>query len=85
MVSWSIARQHFLRIRDRRAAADVVPWIHQLPTGCEDPLLELKAPTVPLTHLASEESQSLHREVRREHTHISQASDDQDDERIRRD
>jgi FkbM family methyltransferase len=84
MVSWSIARQHFWRIRDRQAAADVVPWIHQLPTGCEDPLSELKAPTVPLTHLASDESQSLHREVRREHANVSQASDDQDDARIRR-
>jgi len=43
MVSWSIARQHFLRIRDRQVAAD--PWIHQLPTGCEDPLSESKTPT----------------------------------------
>jgi hypothetical protein len=45
MVSWSIARQHFLRIRDKQAAADVVPWIHQLPTGCEDPPSESKTPT----------------------------------------
>jgi FkbM family methyltransferase len=47
MVSWSIARQHFLRIRDTRAAPDVVSWIQQLPTGCEEPLSELK--TTPRT------------------------------------
>jgi FkbM family methyltransferase len=45
MVSWNIARQHFWRIRDTQAAADVVPWIHQLPTGCEDPPAESKTPT----------------------------------------
>ena len=44
MVSWTIARQHFFRIRDRQAAANIVPWIHQLPTGCEDPPSESKSP-----------------------------------------
>jgi FkbM family methyltransferase len=39
-VAWSIARQHFLRVRYSQDAADAVPWIQQLPTGCEDPRAE---------------------------------------------
>src|SRR5262249_21925952 len=34
MVSWRIARHHFWRIQERQAA-NTMPWIHQLPTGCE--------------------------------------------------
>jgi FkbM family methyltransferase len=45
VASWSIARQHFFRIRDKQAAANSVPWIHQLPIGCEDPPSESKTPT----------------------------------------
>jgi FkbM family methyltransferase len=65
VVGWSIARQHFLWIHDRQAAADAVPWIRQLPTGCEDPRAESKPrQPVPLrTHLASGASQSLEREA----------------------
>jgi FkbM family methyltransferase len=59
MASRRIARHHFWRIWEKQAAADVVPWIHQLPTGCEDPLSELEGRPVPLTHLASAESKSV--------------------------
>ena len=60
VVSWSIARQHFWRIQDRQGAdrqganrqgvdrhgpAKSAPWIHQLPTGCEEPPSESKTPT----------------------------------------
>jgi len=45
MVSWQIARQHFLRIHDSQTAAGIVPWIHQLPIGCEDQPSELKTST----------------------------------------
>ena len=45
VASWSIARQHFFRTRDKQAAANSVPWIHQLPIGCEDPPSESKTPT----------------------------------------
>jgi len=49
VASWSIARQHFWWIQDRQGAdrqgeAKSVPWIHQLPTGCEDPPSESKTP-----------------------------------------
>jgi FkbM family methyltransferase len=44
IASWRIARQHFWRIRDKQAAANTVPWIQQLPTGCEYPLSESKTP-----------------------------------------
>jgi FkbM family methyltransferase len=44
IVSWGIARQHFWRIRDRQVAVNTVPWIQQLPTGCEYPLSDLKTP-----------------------------------------
>jgi FkbM family methyltransferase len=64
MVSWSIARQHFLRIRSKQVDAHAVPWILQLPTGCEEPRAESKRQPVPLrTHVAPEASQSLEREA----------------------
>jgi len=47
VASWSIARQHFWRLRDRHSAdrpgaTKRVPWLHQLPTGCEDPTPDSK-------------------------------------------
>src|SRR5262249_708672 len=60
VASWSIARQHFWRIQDRQGAdrqgpnrqgvdrhgpAKSAPWIHQLPTGCEEAPSESKTPS----------------------------------------
>jgi FkbM family methyltransferase len=59
MVGWSVARQLFLRTGQRQAAANVVPWIHQLPTGCEDSHAESERET----HLVSEAQQSVDREA----------------------
>jgi len=67
VASWSIARQHFWRIQDTQGVdrqggdppgeAESVPWIHQLPTGCEDPSSESKTPTcASRTHRGSEAS-----------------------------
>jgi FkbM family methyltransferase len=45
MASWRIARQHFWRIPPRPALANTMPWIHQLPAGCEAAFSESKTPT----------------------------------------
>lgn len=39
--SWRIARQHFWRTVDRRAAPVAYSWIHQIPTGIEQGVTEL--------------------------------------------
>jgi len=62
MLGWSIARQHFFRIRHRQAPADNIRWIHELPIGCEDPRSALKT-TVSKDSSPFEASQGLDREV----------------------
>jgi FkbM family methyltransferase len=37
MASWTLARQHFWRTIDRQAHGTVCAWIHQIPTGIEQP------------------------------------------------